>query len=76
MTRMPIDSNLKHAVSLGTPVEVFDPTTNEVFYLLSAEQFHKMAVVHGDVDPRDAYPVVDKIMAEDDSHDPLLASYQ
>ena len=77
MTRMPLDSNLKQAVSVGTPVEVFDPTTNEVYYLISAEQFQMLAsAATGDFDPRDAYPLIDKIMAEDDAHDPLLDSYQ
>ena len=41
MTRTQLDPNLKHAVSLGTPVEVIDPSTNELFYLVSAEQFRK-----------------------------------
>ena len=29
-----------------------------------------------DVDPREAYPLVDQVMVEDDAHDPLLDSYQ
>ena len=76
MTRTPLDPNLTQAVSLGTPVEVFDPSTNEVYYLVSAEQFQRLAGNAGDFDPRDAYPLVDKVMAEDDAHDPLLESYQ
>ncbi|MEX2309101.1 MAG: hypothetical protein WD738_15995 [Pirellulales bacterium] len=77
MTRAELDPNLKQAVAVGTPVEVFDPTTNEVYYLISAEQFHTLAsVAAGDLNPQDAYPLIDKIMAEDDAHDPLLESYQ
>jgi len=77
MSRTPLDANLKHAISLGTPVEVFDPTTNEVFYLVSAEQFQKLASqAAGDFDPRDTYPLIDRAMAEDDAHDPLLETYQ
>jgi hypothetical protein len=76
MTRTPIDSNLKNALSLGTPVEVFDPATNEVYYVLSAEQFQKMAIVSGDFDPREMYPFIDKVMSDDDANDPLLESYQ
>jgi hypothetical protein len=77
MTRTPLDPNLKQAVSLGTPVEVFDPTTNEVYYLISAEQFQRLeSAAVSDFDPRDAYRFIDKVMAEDDAHDPLLESYQ
>lgn len=77
MTRSPLDAKLKHAISFGTPVEVFDPTTNEVFYLVSAEQFQKLASqAPGDFDPRLAYPLIDQVMADDDAHDPLLETYQ
>jgi hypothetical protein len=77
MTRAELDPILKQAAAVGTPVEVFDPATNEVYYLLSAEQFQKLAAkMPGDVDPREAYPLIDVLMAEDDAHDPLLESYQ
>lgn len=73
---MPLDSNLKQALSSGTPVEVFDPATNDVYYLLSAEQFQTLTLRGSDFDPHDAYPLVDKFMAADDASDPLLDSYQ
>lgn len=76
MTRTQLDSNLKQAVSCGTPVEVFDPTTSELYYLVSAEQFEKMTSRATGFDPREGYPLVDDIMAADDAHDPLLDSYQ
>jgi hypothetical protein len=76
MTRAPLDPNLKQAVLSGTPVEVFDPASNEVFYLLSAEQFQKLTAMSEDFDPRDTYPFVDLVMADDDAKDPLLESYQ
>jgi hypothetical protein len=77
MTRAELDPNLKQAVAVGTPVEVFDPATNEVYYLLSAQQFQKLtSKLSGDFDPRDIYPFIDAVMAEDDAHDPLLESYQ
>lgn len=73
MTRAELDPSLKQAVAVGTPVELFDPATNEVYYLISAEQFQSIA---GDFDPRAAYPLVEYVMASDDAHDPLLDSYQ
>ena len=77
MTRTQLDSSLKQAVSLGTPVEVVDPATEEVYYLVSADQFQRLAsLLSGDVDPRDAYPMIDKVMFDDDANDPWLESYQ
>jgi len=77
MTRTQLDSNLQHAVSLGTPVEVVDPATNDVYYLVSADQYQKLtSFLSGDVDPREAYPLIDKVMIDDDANDPWLESYQ
>jgi hypothetical protein len=77
MTRAIINPDLKHALAGGTPVEVFDPSTNEVDYLVSAEQFRGItALAGGNFDPRAAYPMIDQISAEDDAADPLLGSYQ
>jgi len=75
MTQAELDQNLKLSAQLGTPVEVVDPSTQEVFYLVSAEQYHQFTVAR-DFDPRMVYPAVDKLMAADDSEDPLLDSYQ
>ena len=77
MTRAELDPSLKQAIQVGTPVELFDPATNERFYLLSADQYRAIAAtISPDLDPRDAYPLIDRLMAEDDSNDPLLDSYQ
>ena len=77
MSQAHLDKELQAAVGQGTPVEVVDPATQQVYYLISAEQFQKFkAVLSEDFDPREAYPVVDKVMAEDDANDPLLDSYQ
>lgn len=77
MTRASLDPNLKHAIAAGTPVEVVDPSTNEVFYLLSAEQFRLLsATLAPGENPQDHYPQVELIMAADDKNDPLLDSYQ
>jgi hypothetical protein len=54
---------------------VVRPATNQVFYLLSAEQFHSISSA-GTIDPCEAYPNVEWLMAEDDANDPLLDSYQ
>jgi len=77
MTHAKLDSTLREAAEAGTPVEVVDPATNQVYYLISAEQFQRMAsTLSGDFDPRELYPMIDKVMAEDDAKDPLLDSYQ
>jgi hypothetical protein len=77
MVHAKLDSSLREAVQAGMPVEVVDPATNQVYYLISAEQFQRMAsMLSGDFDPRELYPMIDKVMAEDDAKDPLLDRYQ
>ncbi len=77
MTKAYLDKELKEAAERGMPVEVVDPATQQVYYLVSAEQFQEMQTVLGrDYDPRKTYPFVEKVMAEDDAEDPLLDSYQ
>jgi hypothetical protein len=77
MTRAELDPKLKQAISIGTPVEIIDPTTNQLYYLISAEQFSIIArAFSDDLDPREAYPFVESVMVDDDAHDPLLDSYQ
>jgi hypothetical protein len=34
------------------------------------------SVLSDDCDPGQFYPMIDKVMAEDDANDPLLESYQ
>jgi len=75
MMRTELDPNLKQAIQVGTPVELFDSATNQVFYLLSAEQFHSINAA-GTMDQRESYPAIAQVMAEDDANDPLLDSYQ
>jgi hypothetical protein len=77
MTRAELDPKLKQAVNSGIPVEIIDPATNQLYYLISAEQFGLIArAISNDFDPREAYPLIDQVMAEDDAHDPFLDSYQ
>jgi hypothetical protein len=77
MVRTELNPSLKQALAAGTPIEVVDPATNEVYYLVSAAQFRGLAAaLAGDGDPREVYPFIDLVMAEDDVHDPLLDSYQ
>ncbi len=77
MTHAMLDNSLREAAEAGTPVEVVDPATNRVYYLISAEQFQRIGTtLFGDFDPRELYPMIDKVMAADDAKDPLLGSYQ
>jgi hypothetical protein len=77
MNHANLDNSLRAVVEGGTPVEVVDQATHRVYYLISAEQFQRMeSVLSGELNPREFYPMIDKVMAEDDAHDPLLESYQ
>lgn len=54
-----------------------DPRTLETYVLIRRDVYERLkAAADDDYDPREGYPLVDQIMAEDDAHDPTLASYQ
>jgi hypothetical protein len=65
-----------HETNNAGPVTVVDPATHTQYVLMRADVFREL--LHGtlDLEPADAYPLVDRIMADDDAHDPLLAGYQ
>jgi hypothetical protein len=45
--------------------------------LIPAELFGLVAgAISGEWDPREAYPLIDHVMAKDDAQDPYLDSYQ
>jgi hypothetical protein len=61
----------------GAPVYVVDAETNRNYVLMPADEYEKVRSYLQDLfDPREAYPFVDRVMAEDDVADPSLASYQ
>ncbi len=69
--------DLQRAAQSGGPVEVTVGDSGQSFFLVPAEQYRKLhAAVTSDFDPREAYPWIEKLMAEDDANDPWLESYQ
>jgi hypothetical protein len=58
------------------PVTLVDSATNTEFVLVRADLYRRPAEPMGDFDPREAYPFVDEVMAEDDAEDSALARYQ
>jgi len=65
--------------SAGQPVRLTNPKTNAEYVLIQAEVFEKLTTLQYDdseFDPREAYPFVDRVMADDDANDPTLESYQ
>jgi hypothetical protein len=77
MIRVELSPDLKRIVAAGVPGELIDVTSGETFYLISADEHHRIADQIADgVDVREQYPFVDRTMFNDDLHDPLLESYQ
>ena len=59
------------------PIRITDPDSDASFVLIRAEVYERMLVAaEGDLDPREFYPAIDRIMAEDDAQDPYLSIYQ
>jgi len=65
-----------HETDDAGPVTVIDPATNAEYILVRADIFGQLKHWINDIEPQEAYPLVDQIMADDDAHDPTLASYQ
>ncbi|WLD13250.1 hypothetical protein [Planctellipticum variicoloris] len=67
------------AVRSGEPITVNDPEIGPECVLVRADVFTGMkGLLYDDSEfsPREAYPLVDRLMAEDDADDPALESYQ
>jgi hypothetical protein len=62
----------------GAPLTLTDPVTNTAYVLVRAEVYERLKdlAAENEFDPRDAYPLVDRVMAEEDASDPHLESYQ
>jgi hypothetical protein len=59
------------------PLRVLNPRTKETFFLVPAGVYERLtSLLHDEYDPREAYPNVDRVMAEDDANDPYLECYQ
>jgi len=65
-----------HETHDAGPVTVVDPTTNAKYVLLRADVFQQLQEWARDLEPQEAYPLVDQIMADDDAQDPTLGTYQ
>jgi hypothetical protein len=61
----------------GEPMRVVNPRTKQAFILVPAEDYERLkSILDGRFNPQEAYPLVDRIMAEDDANDPYLDTYQ
>lgn len=67
------------AVRSGEPVTVRDPEIGPECVLVRADIFARVKDLlfdDAEFSPREAYPLVDRVMADDDAGDPALETYQ
>ena len=67
------------AVREGEAIAISDPEIGPECVLLRADVFARVKnLIYDDTDfdPREAYPMINEIMREDDANDPWLESYQ
>jgi hypothetical protein len=80
MTRLSDD--LRQAIEQEgqSPVHLVDAPTNIHYVFIRADLYEKVKVLfegeEHDLDPREAYPFVERVMREDDANDPTLESDQ
>jgi hypothetical protein len=61
----------------GPAVYIADAKPNTSYVLVRADVYERFkAVFEEEFDPRETYPLVDRVMADDDTHDPTLGEYQ
>jgi hypothetical protein len=65
-----------HEMNDAGPVTVIDPISHAEYVLVRADIFGQLQTWMSDMEPHEAYPMVDQIMALDDAHDPTLETYQ
>jgi hypothetical protein len=77
-----LSQELRHALAIqpGQPLQIEDPETHTRYVLVQLEVFerlqHAMDYELSEPAPQEFYPLVDRVMQEDDLHDPSLESYQ
>ena len=61
----------------GSPVPILDEQTQQVYYLISADQFEKVCALlaEEEFDPREMYPLIAKTAAEAGWADPIMDEY-
>ncbi|MHB1036466.1 MAG: hypothetical protein ACYC35_17420 [Pirellulales bacterium] len=65
-----------HEANDAGPVIVIDPTTHTRYVLVREDVLCELQEWARDLQSEEVSPMVDRVMANDDAHDPLLASYQ
>jgi hypothetical protein len=62
----------------GPETPVLDPDTQQEYVLVRKDVYARprQNEAEDDFNPREFYPLVDRIMARDDANDPSLESYQ
>jgi hypothetical protein len=70
-----LNEQQRQFVQQGQPLRVSEGNLDLV--IVRADVFEKLqAQLDDEFDPREAYPFVDRVMAEDDANDAYLDSYQ
>ena len=61
----------------GQPLQVVDPDTQRVYYLISGEQYEKIRalLVEEEFDPRELYPLIAKTAGEAGWNEPMMDDY-
>lgn len=75
---MTLTSEQRTAVIQGEAVTVAEPELGECVVVRKDvfEQMKTMMYDDSEFSAREAYPFVDRVMADDDANDPVLESYQ
>ena len=62
----------RQKIQTADPPRAVDPKTRETYVLIREDVYERIKSMVDDFDPREGYPFVDRVMAEDDALDPRL----
>ena len=68
------EEQVREVGETAQPIPVIDPVTKREFFLVRAEVLARLQAGSDELDPRDAYPAIDRVFAMD-WDDPKMSEY-
>jgi hypothetical protein len=59
----------------GEPLRLTDPETNQEYVLLPAAVYQQLETLLGDINPREMYPLLHRVMRDEGWDDPHMDEY-
>jgi hypothetical protein len=75
MTELTLDQRKLLEESGGQPVRLIDPDTRKQYVLVPAELYDRLRSKQADLDPRDLYPALHRVLRDEGWEEPHMDEY-